>query len=112
MTSNTQTGTVVRKYTSEKFGKLTLEIPGNGRYPEKVDFKSFDQDAIRAIDALGAGEEVTVTYILQSEKVSVGGKDVVETGKDGKEYAVKVPMLKVTEVKSTAGTADTGKAPF
>ncbi len=108
MTTNTQTGTVVRKYTAEKFGKLTLEIAGNGKYPDKVDFKTFDQAAIKAIAALGAGEEVTVSYILQSEKVTIGGKEITETGKDGKEYAVKVPMLKVTEVKSVAGNTDTG----
>jgi hypothetical protein len=113
MNVNTQTGTVARKYTSEKFAKLTLEITGSGKYPDKVDFKTFDQGAIKSIAGLGDGELVTVSYILQSEKVMVGGKEVTEAGKDGKEWPVKVPMLKVTAVQSgTASNSDSGKPPF
>jgi len=102
MNTNQQTGTVIRKYTAEKFGKLTLEIAGNGKYPDKVDFKTFDQAAIKAISELGNGETVTVSYVLQSEKLSVGGKEITEQGKDGKEYPVKVPMLKITSVNTDA----------
>jgi len=111
MTTNTQTGTVVRKYTADKFAKLTLEIAGNGKYPEKVDFKTFDQSAIKDIGALGAGETVTVSYVLQSEKLSVGGAEVTETGKDGKVWPVKVPMLKITSV-SAESVKDNSGAPF
>lgn len=107
---NQVTGTVVRKYTADKFAKLTLEIKGGGKYPDKIDMKSFDAAAIKAIAALGDGEEVTVSYVLQSEKLSVGGKEITETGKNGTEYPVKIPMLKITSVNTKA--VDESAPPF
>ena len=95
------TGTVHRKYTSDKFAKLTLEVQGGGRYPDKLDMKSFSGPVIQKIAALGAGETVTVEFTLQSEKLVVGGQAITETGKDGKEYPVKVPMINVTGISIT-----------
>ena len=91
-----QKGTVIRTYTAERFGKLTLEVQGSGRYPDKIDFKTFDASVISKLKGLGRGETVTVDFALQTEKVSVGGKEIVETGKVGKVWPVRVPMLKVT----------------
>lgn len=106
-----QTGTVVRTYTAEKFGKLTLEVQGSGRYPDKIDFKTFDAGVIFKLKGLGQGETVTVDFVLQSEKVSVDGKEITQAGKDGKEYPVKVPMLKVTNL-SVNGAGWDDQPPF
>ncbi len=101
-----QTGTVVRTYTAEKFGKLTLEVQGSGKYPDRLDFKTFDASVISKLKGLGQGETVTVDFALQTEKVSVDGRDITQTGKDGKEWPVKVPMLKVTGLSVEGGKTD------
>ncbi len=107
-----QTGTVVRTFTSDKFGKLTLEVQGSGRYPDKIDFKTFDGAVISRLKGLGQGETVTVDFAIQSEKLSVGGKEITETGKDGKEWPVKIPMLKVTALSVEGQNKPAGAVPF
>ena len=98
MHMNSLTGTVLRKYTSDKFAKLTVEVPGTGRYPERIDLKSFNQAVINQVGRLGAGESVTVEFNIQVEKMKHNGVELTEEGKDGKSYPVKVPMLVISNI--------------
>ena len=112
------TGSVRRTYTAEKFGKLTLEVKGSGKYPDILDFKTFGGPSLAGLKNLGQGEVVTVDFEIQTEKVRLAdGTDLTETGKNGTAYPVKVPMLKITAVASASAGAnvapeDTSSVPF
>lgn len=107
------TGTVVRSYTADKFGKLTLEVKGDGKYPDKLDFKTFSGQVIAAMKSIGNGEEVTLDFALQSEKVlNSNNEPIMLPGKDGKEWPIKVPMLKITAISTVNAPADNDAVPF
>ena len=108
------TGTVLRSYTADKFGKLTLEVKGDGKYPDRLDFKSFSSPVINTLRQIGNGETVTVDFVLQTEKVKLqDGTELTETGKNGTAYPVKVPFLKMTGIATVgADSADKGNIPF
>lgn len=108
------TGSVRRTYTAEKFGKLTLEVKGSGKYPDVLDFKVFGGSALAGLKSLGQGEVVTVDFDIQTEKVRLAdGTDLTETGKNGTAYPVKVPMLRINSVSgATVAAEDTSSVPF
>lgn len=99
-------GVVSRTYSGGKVGTVTLEVPGSGRYPERLTFKSFDSGVIGQIAKLGQGESIGLDFKLQTEKVMHAGVQLEEAGKDGKTYPVKVPLLVITGITVQGATGE------
>jgi len=104
MITFTGQGKVVRSFSSDKFGKVTLEVAGE-RNACKLDFKTFNADHIALIKTLKPGDSVEVTGSIGVEAVKDKAKVDIEV--DG--YKLWIPMLKMETINGvTTGTQAVG----